>query len=136
MFASFHRPPGAAGPCRPSHGLPFRQLLAYLAGRETCPGLPATLVAATTHRCNLACRMCLRAVRSFQQPDLTPALLWRAIEAGCGLVRHVILDGPGEPLLYEGLFEVIRGPFLSNQPGSCIFDPERKRPTTPRTVPA
>lgn len=129
MHASSRDPGGSTESPRPYRNLGSRQLLAYLAGRKSCPGLPATLVVAPTHRCNLSCRMCLRSVRTFAKPDLSPDLLWKILDQGQGLIRHVILDGPGEPLLHPDLFELIRGirerrPGVSLSTNATLLDSE------------
>ncbi len=97
----------AAAPAFPArHRL---QLLAsYLRRSEVCPGLPLTGIIATTHRCNQSCRMCIRAVRAFDGPNMSFGLFEKIIEEWIPYLRYISLDGPGETTMNPDAFRMIR----------------------------
>ena len=86
----------------------LKLLAGYLRGQAVCPGLPLTAVIAATRRCNMACRMCLRAVMPFDGPDLEMALFRKIIDEGAPWFRYVCLDGPGETTLHPEVFDMVR----------------------------
>jgi hypothetical protein len=76
-------------------GYRLRLLESYLRRSPACPGPPPTAIIATTHRCNMACRMCLRAVRTFNGPNMGFDLFRRIIDGSSPHLRYLSLDGPG-----------------------------------------
>lgn len=85
------------------------QLLAsYLRRSGVCPGLPLTGIIATTHRCNMTCRMCIRAVRSFDGPEMEFGLFKKLIDEWIPYLRYISLDGPGETTMNPDAFQMIR----------------------------
>jgi len=86
----------------------MRLLASYLRGSSVCPGLPPTGIIATTHRCNMSCRMCIRTTRSFAGPDLEFGLFEKIVDEWIPHLRYISMDGPGETLLNAAAFDMIR----------------------------
>lgn len=85
------------------------QLLAsYIRRSDICPGLPLTAIIATTHRCNMTCKMCLRAVRSFDGPNMEFDFFKMVVDQWVPYLRYISLDGPGETTMNPDAFEMIR----------------------------
>jgi len=60
-----------------------------------------------THRCNLACPMCMRHVPAkWESADVSPEVLEALLEAAPSL-NTVLLGGIGEPLLYRGFPQLV-----------------------------
>jgi pyruvate-formate lyase-activating enzyme len=89
-------------------GYRLRLLASYLHRSPICPGPPPTAIVATTHRCNMTCRMCIRAVRAFNGPNMEFDLFRRIIDGSSPYLRYLSLDGPGETTMYPEAFEMIR----------------------------
>jgi len=83
-------------------------LARYLRRSPVCPGQPPTAVIATTHRCNLTCRMCIRAVRPFDASAMEFALFRKIIDEGVPHLRYISFDGPGETIMNPDAFPMIR----------------------------
>ena len=88
-------------------GYRFKLLKSYLQRTATCPGPPLTAIIATTHRCNMTCRMCIRAARSFDGPDMEFDLFKKIIDEGKGCLSYISLDGPGETTMNPEAFRMI-----------------------------
>jgi pyruvate-formate lyase-activating enzyme len=86
----------------------FRLLGSYLRKSPVCPGLPLTGIIATTYRCNMTCRMCLRKIRNFSGPDMEFSLFKKIIDKWLPYLRYLSLDGPGETIMYPDVFQMIR----------------------------
>ena len=86
----------------------LRLLASYLRRSPACPGPPPTAIIATTHRCNMTCRMCLRAVRTFDAPNMESDLFKRIIDCSSPYLRYLSLDGPGETTMNPTAFGMIR----------------------------
>jgi len=67
---------------------------------------PETVHLAITTRCNLSCPGCY-ALQPSAGPELTPAELCGLIDQWSQMRIFQLAVGGGEPLLYEGLFEVL-----------------------------
>ena len=80
----------------------------YLRRAPVCPGLPPTAIIATTHRCNLSCRMCIRAVRTFDGPNMEFSLFRKIVDEGRNFLRYISMDGPGETIMNPEAFSMIR----------------------------
>ncbi len=89
-------------------GYRIRLLASYLRRSPVCPGPPPTAIIATTHRCNMTCRMCIRAVRKFEGPDMDFGLFRKIIDTSSPFLQYLSFDGPGETTLYPRAFEMIR----------------------------
>ncbi|HYK88110.1 MAG TPA: radical SAM protein [Acidobacteriota bacterium] len=83
-------------------------LVGYLRHSCVCPGLPPTAIIATTHRCNMTCRMCLRSVSAFDGPNMEFGLFRMIIDAWSPYLRYLSLDGPGETTMNPDAFQMIR----------------------------
>jgi len=109
-----HRPQTQAGnrlmpQVQPSPlGYRLKLLASYLCRSPVCPGPPPTAIIATTHRCNMTCRMCLRAVRTFNLPNMEFDLFRRIIDGSSPYLRYLSLDGPGETTMNPEAFRMIR----------------------------
>jgi MoaA/NifB/PqqE/SkfB family radical SAM enzyme len=86
----------------------LRLLAAYLRKSSVCPGLPPTGIIATTHRCNMSCRMCIRTTRNFTGPDMEIDLFRKIIDSWVPSLRFLSMDGPGETVINPGAFEMVR----------------------------
>ena len=85
------------------------QLLAcYLNRSPICSGPPPTAIIATTHRCNMSCKMCIRAIRKFDGPNMDESLFRKIIDEGVPYLRYISLDGPGETTINPDAFRMIR----------------------------
>jgi MoaA/NifB/PqqE/SkfB family radical SAM enzyme len=85
------------------------QLLScYLNRSLVCPGPPPTVIIATTHRCNMGCKMCIRAVRKFDGSNMDESLFRKIVDDGDPYLRYISLDGPGETLMNPEAFRMIR----------------------------
>ncbi len=82
-------------------------LRSYLRGDSVCPGVPPTAIIATTHRCNMTCRMCIRASRTFDESNLEPDLFRKVVDDGIPHLQYISLDGPGETTLNPDAFPMI-----------------------------
>lgn len=85
----------------------FKLLNSYLRRTATCPGPPLTAIIATTHRCNMTCRMCIRAVRKFDGPNMEFDLFKKITNEGKAYLRYISLDGPGETIMNPDAFRMI-----------------------------
>jgi hypothetical protein len=65
----------------------IRLLSCYMRRDVICPGLPLTAIIATTHRCNMTCRMCIRAAMPFDGPDMDFRLFAKIIDEGTPYIR-------------------------------------------------
>jgi radical SAM protein with 4Fe4S-binding SPASM domain len=83
-------------------------LASYLRGSTICPGLPPTGIIATTQHCNMTCRMCLRAVRSFDGPNMSFDLFKKIVDEWTPYLRYLSLDGVGETIMNPEAFQMIR----------------------------
>ncbi len=86
----------------------FELLASYLRGSGICPGLPPTAIIATTHRCNMTCKMCLRSVTTFDGPNMEFGLFKKIIDEWAPYLRYLSLDGPGETTMNPDAFKMIR----------------------------
>jgi MoaA/NifB/PqqE/SkfB family radical SAM enzyme len=86
----------------------FRLLGSYLRKSSVCPGLPITGIIATTYRCNMTCRMCLRKIRNFSGPDMEFSLFKKIIDEWRPYLRYLSLDGLGETIMHPDVFRMIR----------------------------
>ncbi len=86
----------------------LRLLGSYLRGLTICPGLPPTGIIATTQRCNMTCRMCIRAVRTFGHPDMSFDLFRKIIDEWAPYLRYLSMDGLGETIMNPEAFRMIR----------------------------
>jgi radical SAM protein with 4Fe4S-binding SPASM domain len=91
-----------------SIGHRLRLLKSYLRGSAVCPGLPPTGIIATTQRCNMTCRMCIRAVRTFDHPDMSFDLFKKIIDEWAPYLRYLSMDGLGETIMNPEAFRMIR----------------------------
>lgn len=82
----------------------IKSLSCYLRRTPTCPGPPLTAIIATTHRCNMSCRMCIRAQKAFDGPDMEMDLFKKIIDEGAVHLRYLSFDGPGETILNPEAF--------------------------------
>lgn len=73
-----------------------------------CPGLPPTGIIATTHRCNMTCRMCIRATKTFTSPNMDIDLFRKIVDEWTPSLRFISLDGPGETTMNPDAFQMIR----------------------------
>jgi radical SAM protein with 4Fe4S-binding SPASM domain len=86
----------------------LKLLASYLRECCVCPGLPPTGIIATTHRCNMNCRMCIRAKRAFTGPDMAFDLFKAIIDEWTPDLRYLSMDGPGETIMNPEAFDMIR----------------------------
>lgn len=86
----------------------LRLLAGYLRGSTICPGLPPTGIIATTQRCNMTCRMCLRAVKSFDGPNMSLDLFKKIVDEWTPYLRYLSLDGLGETIMNPEAFQMMR----------------------------
>jgi radical SAM protein with 4Fe4S-binding SPASM domain len=86
----------------------LRLLKSYLWGSAVCPGLPPTGIIATTQRCNMTCRMCIRAVRRFDYPDMSFDLFKKIIDEWAPHLRYLSMDGLGETIMNPEAFRMVR----------------------------
>lgn len=75
-------------------------------GNDCTLSAPETVHLAITTRCNLLCPGCY-ALQPSAGPELTPAELCGLIDQWSQMRIFQLAVGGGEPLLYEGLFEVL-----------------------------
>ena len=68
---------------------------------------PTILDVAITHRCDLVCRACARALRPVAPRDMTPEAFARVLEQLPHAAR-VVLVGLGEPLLHPRVVDLVR----------------------------
>jgi radical SAM protein with 4Fe4S-binding SPASM domain len=85
----------------------LKMLKSYLQGSAVCPGLPPTGIIATTQRCNMSCRMCIRAVRTFGHPDMSFDLFKKIIDEWAPYLRYLSMDGLGETIMNPEAFRMI-----------------------------
>jgi radical SAM protein with 4Fe4S-binding SPASM domain len=85
----------------------LRLLIRYLRGSKVCPGLPPTGIIATTQRCNMTCRMCLRTVRSFDGPNMNFDLFKKIVDEWTPYLRFLSMDGLGETIMNPEAFQMI-----------------------------
>jgi pyruvate-formate lyase-activating enzyme len=86
----------------------FRLLRSYMRKSSVCPGLPLTGIIATTYRCNMTCRMCLRKIRNFSGPDMEFSLFKKIVDGWLPYLRYLSLDGLGETIACPDAFQMIR----------------------------
>ncbi len=56
----------------------------------------------------MTCRMCLRAIRRFDGPDMEFDLFRKIIDGATPCLQYVSFDGPGETTMYPEAFRMIR----------------------------
>lgn len=56
----------------------------------------------------MTCRMCIRAVRTFDGPDMESDLYKRIVDGSSPYLRYLSLDGPGEATMNPESFRMIR----------------------------
>ncbi|MBN1609661.1 MAG: radical SAM protein [Polyangiaceae bacterium] len=84
-----------------------KRLRAYFERSLTVDTLPACVVIESTNCCNLDCIMCPRGTMTRRVGIMDPALFRRVIDQLVPDTEFIYLHFFGEPLLHEGIFELI-----------------------------
>jgi MoaA/NifB/PqqE/SkfB family radical SAM enzyme len=56
----------------------------------------------------MSCKMCIRAIKKFDGPNMDESLFRKIIDEGVPYLRYISLDGPGETTMNPEAFQMIR----------------------------